>query len=145
MQYYLLVCLGYVLRCLVIVVILLSKGILSFQFVMCLFVSFAFVYIPGILSIKRDILEYKKALADSLGVSRIWLIIVGDMSTAFAALGLGLISNYLLISIERPLNMLSDQITGGLSSQPVNAAVVRPVVGNNFTPASFATNRFIFS
>ena len=64
---------------------------------------------------------------------------VEDMSTAFAALGLG------LISIEPPLHMLSDQITGGLSSQPVTAAVVTTVVANNFTPASFATNRFIFS
>ena len=112
---------------------------------MCLIVSFAFVYIPGMLPIKLDIFEYNKALADSLGVSRIWLIIVGEMSIAFAALGLGLISNGLLIYIERPLHMLSDQITGGLSYQPANAAVVTPVVANNFTPASFATNRFIFS
>jgi len=118
---------------------------LSFQFVICLIVSFAFVYIPGILPTQLDILEYDKALADSLGVSRICLIIVGHMSTAFAALGLGLISDGLLISIGRPLHMLSDQITGGLgstpgniggssSSQPVNAAVVTPLVANNFTP-----------
>ena len=112
---------------------------------MCLIVSFAFVYIPGILPIKLDILEYNRALAHSLRVSRICLIMVENMSTAFAALGLGLISNGLLIYIERPLHMLSDQITGGLSYQPVTAAVVTTVVANNFTPASFATNRFIFS
>lgn len=58
---------------------------------MCLIVSFAFVYIPGILPTKLDILEHNKALADSFGVSRICLIIVVHMSTAFAALGLGLI------------------------------------------------------
>ena len=100
---------------------------------MCLIVSFAFVYIPGILPTQLDILEDNKALADSLGVSRICLIIVGHMSTAFAALGLGLISDGLLISIERPLHMLFNQITGVLDSQPVYAAVVTPVVANNFT------------
>ena len=66
-----------------------SKGKLSFKFVMCLIVSFALVYIPEILPIKLDILEYNKALADSLEVSRICLIIVGEASTAFAALSLG--------------------------------------------------------
>lgn len=101
---------------------------------MCLIVSFAFVYIPGALPTQLAILEYNKALADSLEVSRICLIIVGHMSTAFAALGLCLISDGLLIYIGRPLHMLSDQITGGLGSQPVNAAAVTPVVANNFTP-----------
>ena len=55
---------------------------------MCLIVSFALVYIPEILPIKLDIIEHNKALADSLGVYRICLIIMGEMSTAFAALSL---------------------------------------------------------